>query len=197
MLLPGQIHLKKDPIMKRLVEKHPLKEGSASQNDLLLDLVEIVTSQQLSTKVATVIFKRFLALFPGKPDPDQVLKIDIAKLRSVGLSNSKANYIKNIAQAISSGAVRLAQFEELSDDEIKNDLIKIKGIGPWSAEMFLMFSMKRPDVFSIGDLGLRIAIEKLYSINRADQKAMLVLSENWRPHRTLACRYLWASLENI
>ncbi|OGD71075.1 hypothetical protein A3A84_00860 [Candidatus Collierbacteria bacterium RIFCSPLOWO2_01_FULL_50_23] len=185
----------KDPILSSLIEKHQLKEYWGGQNSLFLNLVEIITGQQLSMKVADTIFKRFLALFPAKPEPADVLEVPVEKLRSVGLSSSKANCVRNIAQAASTGALLLDRFEKFTDEEIKKELIKIKGIGPWSAEMFLMFSLKRPDVFSVGDLGLRTAIEKLYGIKRDNLKKIEVLSQNWRPHRTLASRLLWASLE--
>lgn len=189
------IHLKKDPVMRKLIAKHQIKEYWGGQNSLFLDLVEIVTGQQLSLKAADTIFKRFLALFPGKPKPNDVLEVPVEKLRSVGLSNSKANYVRNVAEAVSSGSLILDQFEKMTDEEIKKELVKIKGIGPWSAEMFLMFSLKRPDVFSVGDLGLRTAIEKLYGIKRDNLKRIEKLAESWRPHRTLASRLLWASLE--
>lgn len=193
----GHIHLQNDPVMKKLIAEHRIKEYWGGQNSLFLDLVEIITGQQLSMKAADTIFKRFLALFPDKPKHNDVLKVTIEQFRSVGLSNSKANCVHNIALAVSSGALPLHQLEKISDDEVKKELIKIKGIGPWSAEMFLMFSLKRTDVFSVGDLGLRTAIEKLYGISRSDDKAILALAENWRPHRTLASRLLWASLEKV
>ena len=181
--------------MRKLIAKHQIKEYYGGQNNRFLDLIEIVIGQQLSMKAADSILKRFLALFPAKPKPDDVQKVSVEKLRSVGLSNSKANYVKNIAQAISSGAIILDQLEKLTDDGIKKELIKIKGIGPWSAEMFLIFSLKRPDVFSVGDLGLRSAIEKLYGIKRDNLKEIEKLADSWRPHRSLASRLLWASLE--
>ncbi len=189
--------LSKDPILKGLFEKHQIKEYWGGQNSLFLDLVEVVTGQQLSIKAADTIFKRLLALFPKKPKPNDILTVTVEKLRSVGLSNSKASCVHNIARAVSSGSLLLDQFEKLADEEIKKELIKIKGIGPWSAEMFLMFSLKRPDVFSVGDLGLRSAIEKLYGIKRDDLKKIEKLAESWRPHRTLACRLLWTSLEKV
>ena len=185
----------KDPVMRGLIAKHQIKEYWGGQGDYFLDLVEIVTGQQLSLKAAGTILARFLALFPAKPKPDEVLAVTIETLRSVGLSNSKANYVRNIAQAVSSGALPLDQLEKQSDDEVKRELIKIKGIGPWSAEMFLIFSLKRPDVFSVGDLGLRNAIERLYGIKRNNLKQIEKLSLTWKPHRSLACRLLWASLE--
>jgi DNA-3-methyladenine glycosylase II len=193
----GQIYLKKDPVMRKLIVKHQIKEYYGGQNNYFLDLIEIVIGQQLSMKAADSILKRFLTLFPAKPKPDDVLKVSVEKLRAVGLSNSKANYVKNIAFAISSGALILDQLEKLADEEIKKELIKIKGIGPWSSEMFLIFSLKRPDVFSVGDLGLRSAIEKLYGIKRDDLKEIEKLADSWRPHRSLASRLLWASLDNV
>lgn len=196
MSTSGHTHFQKDPVMRKLLAKHQIKEYWGGQGNYFLDLIEIVTGQQLSMKVADTIFKRFLALFPDKPKHNDVSKVTIEQLRSVGLSNSKANYVHNIAGAASSG-LDLENLNQLSDDEIKKELIKIKGIGPWSAEMFLMFSLKRPDVFSVGDLGLRTAIERLYGIKRDDQKAILALAETWRPHRTLASRLLWASLEKV
>jgi len=195
--MTGKAILRKDPVMKQLITKHQIKEYYGGQNNHFLDLIEIVIGQQLSMKAADSILKRFLALFPAKPKPDDVLKVSVEKLRAVGLSNSKANYVKNIAQAISTGTLLLDQFEKLADEEIKKELIKIKGIGPWSAEMFLIFSLKRPDVFSVGDLGLRSAIEKLYGIKRDNLKEIEKLADSWHPHRSLACRYLWASLDNV
>lgn len=189
--------LQKDPVMKDLVDRHQLKEYYGGSGDHFLDLIEIITGQQLSMTVADKIFSRFISLFDSKsPLPAQVLDIPTERLRSVGLSGSKALYIQNIAQAVSSG-LDLGKLAHLSDEEIKNELIKIKGIGPWTAEMFLIFSLKRPDVFSVGDLGLRTAIERLYGIKCDDQKAILALAESWRPHRTLASRLLWSSLEKV
>lgn len=184
-----------DPIMKDLIDRHKLKEYYGGSSDHFLDLIEIITGQQLSMTVADKIFSRFVSLFDSKsPSPEQVLEISTEKLRSVGLSRSKALYIQNIAKTVTSG-LDLEELAQLSDEEIKNELVKIKGIGPWSVDMFLIFSLKRPDVFSVGDLGLRTAIEKLYGIKRNDKKAILTLAESWRPHRTLAARLLWSSLD--
>lgn len=195
--MTGETILRKDPVMRKLIAKHQLKEYYGGQNNHFLDLVEIVIGQQLSMKAADSILKRFLDIFPVKPKSDDILNLPADKLRSVGLSNSKALYVRNIASTIFSGTLILDQLKNLPDDEIKKELIKIKGIGPWSAEMFLIFSLKRPDVFSVGDLGLRSAIEKLYGIKRDNFKEIEKLAESWRPHRSLACRYLWASLDNI
>lgn len=199
--MTGITILRNDPVMRKLIAKHQIKEYYGGQNNHFLDLIEIVIGQQLSMKVASAIFNRFLNLYAkpsrsaGRPTPELVLATHADKLRAVGLSNSKVNYVKAIASAISSGILLLDQLKNLPDDDIKKELIKIKGIGPWSAEMFLIFSLKRPDVFSVGDLGLRSAIEKLYGISRDNLKAIEKLAESWRPHRSLACRLLWASLE--
>ena len=189
--------LKKDPVMRKLIAKHQIEEYWGGQNSLFLDLIEIITGQQLSMKAAKSIFDRFLAIFPSRPKAADVLLVSVEKLRAVGFSCSKVNYVRNVAEAVSSGELLLERFEKLADEEVKKELIKIKGIGPWSAEMFLMFSLKRPDVFSVGDLGLRTAIERLYGIKRDNLKQIEKLAETWRPHRTLASRLLWASLEKI
>lgn len=182
--------------MRKLISRHKIKEYWGGSGDYFLDLVEIITGQQLSMTAAKSIFNRFLSLYPQSATPESVLATLDEKLRSIGFSTSKVGYVKNIATAVSSG-LDLKNFDNLSDEEIIKELTKIKGIGPWSVEMFLIFSLKRPDVFSIGDLGLRTAIEKLYGLEREDKKAIMILAETWRPHRTLACRLLWASLEKI
>lgn len=182
--------------MRRLLEKYQTKEYWGRQNSLFLDLVEIITGQQLSMAAAKSIFNRFLALFEGNPTSEVVLATPDEKLRTIGFSSSKVKYVKNIAKEVSFG-LDLKKLAQLSDEEIKKELMKIKGIGPWSVEMFLIFSLKRPDIFSVGDLGLRTAIEKLYGISRDDKQAILTLAESWRPHRTLASRLLWSSLEKV
>ena len=153
--------------------------------------------QQLSIKVAKIINGRFLKLFENQnPTPEEVITIPHEIYRAQGLSNAKAKYIKNIAQAVIDKELLIENFDQMTDEEIKAQLVKIKGIGNWTAEMFLIFSMKRPDVFSLGDLGLRTAIEKLYGIKRDNLKKIEKLSKTWAPHRTLASRLLWSSLDN-
>lgn len=187
----------KDKILNQLRDQFQIKEYWGGRNDHFLDLVEIITGQQLSLKAAKSIFDRFLNLYSGAPTPTTVLDTPDEKLRAIGFSSSKVRYVKNIASAIVGGDLNLEVLDALSDDEIYQQLTKIKGLGPWSVEMFLIFSLKRPDVFSVGDLGLRTAIEKLYGISRDDKKTILALSDTWRPHRTLAARLLWASLEKV
>jgi len=197
MSQPYKVHLSRDPIMKALVEKHEIKHYWGGQPNYFLDLTEIVTGQQLSMKAADAIFKRLLALFPDKPTPQQILSLSIDQLRALGFSRPKGSYIHNIATAVVEGSLPVDQLDLLTDEEVAAKVTAIKGLGPWSAEMFLMFSLKRPDVFSVGDLGVRTAISRLYGIDREDKSRILVLSEQWRPFRTYACRYLWASLDSV
>ncbi len=160
------------------------------------ELIEAIINQQLSGKAADTIYKRFLALFKSTkfPKPEQILKLDVEKLRAAGMSYSKANYIKNIAQAFKNGQLNIKKIQAMPDEEVITELTKIKGVGKWTAEMILIFTLNRQDVFSLGDAGLRRAIKNLYGLT--DEKKILKLSENWKPNRSLACWYLWQSLNN-
>lgn len=162
-------------------------------------LADAIISQQLSGKAANTIIKRFKTLFPqGKfPLPAQVLAKSNEELRSVGVSGSKASYIKNLATAFEEGSLDFRQVNKKTDEEIIEMLVKVKGIGRWTAEMFLIFSLGRPDVFSFGDLGLRNAVKKLYGLRKdPSPKKLKQLSSRWQPYRTTASLYLWASLDN-
>lgn len=186
-----------DPVLLDLQKKFEIKEYWGGQENLFLDLIENIMGQQLSIKVAKIINGRFLNLFENKnPTPQEVIAIPHETYRAQGLSNAKARYVKNIAQAVIDKELLIENFAKMTDEEIKEQLVKIKGIGNWTAEMFLIFSLKRPDVFSLGDLGLRTAIEKLYDIKRDNLKEIEKLSKTWAPHRTLASRLLWSSLDN-
>jgi DNA-3-methyladenine glycosylase II len=197
MLDQAILHLSKDSILAPILTKYPLVEYSGGRGDYFLDLVEIVTGQQLSIKASDSIFKRFLGLFSSTlPSPDELLTIPTEQLRSVGLSAGKVKYIQNIALAIKEGSLPVDKFDLLPDEAVFKAVTSVKGLGPWSAEMFLMFSLRRPDIFSVGDLGIRTAIARLYGVDREDKQAIIKLSESWSPYRTYACRLLWASLEN-
>ena len=128
------------------------------------------------------------------PTPEQILKIDIEKLRSAGMSYSKAAYVKNIARAFKNRDLDIQILRKMSDEEAIETLTKIKGVGKWTAEMILIFTLNREDVFSVGDAGLRRAIKNLYGIT--NEKEILKLSETWKPKRSFACWYLWKSLNN-
>ena len=188
-------HRKKDPVMKSLIEKHgELK--LVWETDVWEDLVDSIISQQLSDKAAATIGKRFRALFGKKfPRPGRVLAITNEKIRACGLSWSKVSYIKNIAEAIETGKLVLEKLGDMENEEVMTELTKIKGVGQWTAEMTLMFSLFRPDVFSLGDAGLRAAVAKLYKVEKENLKEIARIAEKWRPHRSLAARYLWKSLE--
>lgn len=187
----------KDPILNKLVKKYKAPNNLKDRTEFLYEeLVESIIGQQLSGKAADTIFKRFLALYKGSkfPRPDELLKTDVEKLRSAGMSYSKASYIKNIALAFDKKQLDIKKLRKMTDEEIIKELTKIKGVGNWTAEMILIFTFKREDVFSLGDAGLRRAIKNLYKIEKdAD---ILKLAEKWKPKRSFACWYLWRSLEN-
>jgi len=185
-----------DPILQKLVKKYPAPKFEDRSDFLMRELIEHVVSQQLSVKAADTIFARFVSLFKNGdfPTAKEILEMEDEKIRSAGISFAKITYIKSVADAFVSDLIDIEKIRKQSDEEVMEELTQIKGIGQWTAEMILISTLKRPDVFSIGDLGLRNAITKLYGIT--DRKDMLRLSETWSPHRSTACWYLWRSLEN-
>ena len=189
------VQLSRDPVMKQLIEKYELP-GWDYEGDLMYELIDAIIGQQLSVKAAAAIRQRFYDLWPQKPTPAQILKKNDDELRALGFSYAKARYVKSICQAVIDKTVDFESLRGRSDEEIISELIKIKGVGRWTAEMFIMFSLGREDVFSLGDLGLRNAVAKLYGVERDDLKAIEKISEKWKPYRSLASRYLWKSLEN-
>lgn len=194
------LHLSKDPVMKQIVTKLELSERSKQNNNKLFrHVIEAIIGQQLSDKVATTIINRFIALFDpqGKKFPiaEQILKIPDEKIRFVGTSWAKVRYIKDFCLATKDGRINLKNIPTMNDEEVIGHLTKVKGIGKWTAEMILIFTLQRPDVFSLGDLGLRTAVAKLYKIERTNLKKIEKISLAWSPYRSLASRYLWKSLE--
>ena len=164
--------------------------------DYFIDLVDSIISQQLSGKAAATIFGRFKKLFTDEIiTAEKLLKISDEAIRAAGISYSKIKYIKGIAEKIVKKEFDLESLEKLSDEEVISELIKIKGIGKWTAEMFLMFTLLREDVFSAGDLGLKNAIVKHYKLKKITNEKLLQISKKWSPHRTIASRILWKSLE--
>lgn len=196
----AEMHLASvDPVLAELIKKYKLPPQKILRRSRFEALVEAIISQQLSVKAADTIFFCFVALFPNSkfPKPEEVFKLPISKFRKVGISNSKALYIKELCRSIISKELKLASLHKLDNEGVITELIKVKGIGRWTAEMFLMFTLRRPDVFSHGDLGLRNAIQRLYKIKGPPtEKQLRKITENWSPHRTTAARYLWRSLEN-
>lgn len=160
-------------------------------------LVREIVGQQLSTKVASVIFNRLLHLFPDEEvKPEVMVEIKDEELRSLGMSWGKVKYVKDLSAKVLDGSLHLGKLEEMSNQEVIDELVQVKGIGPWTAEMFLMFSLARPDVFSFGDLGLKNAIKKLYDVEEVSIEYMEKLSKKWSPYRTYAALILWESLDN-
>lgn len=160
-------------------------------------LCESIISQQISTKAGDAIWKRFCGLFPSNiVTPDHAITLSLEALRSIGLSTAKAKYILDLASKVSQNEIDLEQLPDLTDDEIMSILTKVKGIGPWTVEMFLMFTLGREDVFSVRDLGLKRGIQKIYAIhNDLTPDEMKRISLPWSPYRTYAALILWKSLE--
>lgn len=166
--------------------------------DYFLSLCREITSQQLADGAANAIFGRFLKLFPRqKVTARRLLNIPDEKLRGVGMAWAKVRSLKDLAQKVASREVRLDNLENLPEEAVRTELMKVKGIGPWTAEMFLMFALGREDVFSHGDLGLRKAIRKIYKVDGELTKEYAEkLSLRWSPYRTYACRVLWQSIDS-
>jgi len=191
-----------DPVMKRLVEEH----GALVREDLKRErpgdaygaLLRSIVGQQLSTKAAATIYRRMLDLFDGHaPTPKQLLAVDPDKIRAAGLSRPKISYLRDLAEHVERGELELERLEELRDEEVIEQLTAVKGIGEWSAHMFLMLHLGRPDVLPVGDQGIRNAIRAQYRLRKIpDAKRMEKIAKPWRPYRTLACLYLWSSLDN-
>jgi DNA-3-methyladenine glycosylase II len=191
-------HLKKvDKKLAKVIGKVPPFERTTGTGDYFFDLVDAIISQQLSIKAAATILKRFVALFPeSRVTPDAVLAMEASMIRDAGISFGKISYIKDLAKKTVESGILFEQFEIMTDQEIIDELTKVKGIGQWTAEMFLMFTMNRPDIFSYGDLGIRNAMKKLYGFEQEPTREEAEkIAEKWKPYRTLACRYLWKSLE--
>ena len=162
-------------------------------------LVRAIVGQQLSTKAARSIYGKLTALFGGRPPkPQEILDYDPEELRTaVGLSRAKASYLRSLAEHVLSGELELDKLDALPDDEVIAELVAVKGIGEWSAHMFLMFQLDRPDVLATGDLGVRRAIQIAYGLDALPSPAeMDAMAESWKPWRTVACRILWHSLDN-
>lgn len=193
--MPYIKHLSADkklaPVIKQ-VGRLQLKK----RNDVFLSLCGSIMSQQLSTKVAAIIHQRFNDLFDGKPTPEKIANISAPELKAIGLSNSKTDYIKNVAAFALTSGLGHAKLSKLSDEALIEYLTQIKGVGKWTAEMILMFTLAREDVFSYDDYGIQQAVIGLYGIRIKDKKKLkakiLKLSEGWKPYRTYACMYLWS-----
>ena len=188
-------HLIKDKRLKKIIElQEPYVLGK--QKNVYLHLCNSIMSQQLSTKVAAVFHQRFLNLYKEKnPTTVQIASTPFETLRSIGLSNAKANYVLNVCNFFIDEKITDAKLHKMENEELIKYLSQIKGVGQWTVEMILMFTLGREDIFAVDDLGIQQAICKLYKIDAVDKKTMkekmLLISAKWSPYRTYACRYLW------
>lgn len=175
------------------------REGRPDRDDHYGALVRSIVNQQLSVLAARAIYGRLTDRFGGRPPtPGEILAQDPEELRSaVGLSRAKVGFLRSLAEHVLSGELELERLDELDDDAVIAELVAVKGLGEWTSHMFLMFHLERPDVLAVGDLGIRRAIERAYRLDSLPEPAAIEeLAVPWRPYRTLACRYLWRSLEN-
>lgn len=188
-------HLSKDKKLKKIIEQQePLK--LRQRKNICLRLCASIMSQQLSTKVAEVIFKRFLELYGGEePAPQQIVATPFEKLRAIGLSNAKTNYVLNVAQFAIDNEIDDRKLKKMSNEEIIELLTQIKGVGKWTVEMLLMFTLGKEDVFAPDDYGIQVAMKKIYNLDDSNKKElrenMIKISKKWSPYRTYACMHLW------
>jgi 3-methyladenine DNA glycosylase/8-oxoguanine DNA glycosylase len=191
-------HLSKaDPKLGRIIKQvGPCRLHAFAPRDPFEALCMSIASQQLSTKAADTIFRRFCGLFPNrKPTPDVVMTLTDEEIRAVGFSRPKVMFIKDLAAHVHEGRLDLKRLKKHPDDEVMRQLVAVKGIGRWTAEIFLMFRLGRPDVFPADDLGLMNAVQRVYGLrNRPDAKKLRKMGEAWKPHRSVAAWYLWQSL---
>ena len=190
-----------DPVMAALVERiGPLDHAARRRgrpDDAYAALVRTIVGQQLSTKAARTIYARLVGLFgDNPPTPAELIAAEEADLRAAGLSRQKIGYLRDLAHRVHLGELELDILHELADEEVAARITAVKGLGQWSADMFLMFHLRRPDVLPVGDLGIRRAVEKAYGLPALPEADDLrTLAAPWRPWRTLACLYLWKLLD--
>jgi DNA-3-methyladenine glycosylase II len=188
-------HLSKDRKLKLIIRRQaPLK--LVRRKNIHLHLCGSIMSQQLSTKVADTLQKRFLRLFGGKgPTPDQILSTPVELLRTLGLSNAKASYMHNVARFAIEEGIDYKRLSKMDNEEVVVYLTRIKGVGRWTAEMLLMFTLGREDVFAVDDLGIQQSMKSIYKLDDTDKKRfrenLLTISQKWSPFRTYACLHLW------
>ena len=189
--------LRKDPILGEIIDKvgdYSLKKRTQH----FAVLVESIISQQLATNAAEAIFRRFRKIYPRFPTTAQILSTRKSKLRKAGLSGMKIDYLKDLARNIEEGRLDMKSLPKMSDDEVIEHLTQVKGIGRWTAEMFLIFSLGRQDVLPVHDLGLRKGVQMAFSLTELPKpKEVEKLGERWRPYRSIATWYLWKSLKKF
>jgi len=190
------IHLKKsDPVLRAIIDRVGpcrMEFGPAEFSSL----AEAIVYQQLNGKAAVTIFKRFATLAGEPLTPEGILKLSDDQLRGVGLSKQKSAYLKDLAAKTASGVLDFSRLQKLSDEEVIKHLTQVKGIGVWTAHMFLMFSLRRPNVLPTGDYGVQVAVKKHYKKRKLPKpKDMEKIARPWEPYRSVACWYMWRSLD--
>ena len=190
--------MKADPKLNLIIKRvGPCELHAVAPRDAFEALCMSIASQQLSVKAAATIFGRFCDLFPKrKPTPAGVMTLTDDQIRAAGFSRPKVSFIKDLAARVLDGRLDLKGLKKHSDDEVMEQLVAVKGIGRWTAEIFLMFRLGRPDILPADDLGLMNAVQRAYGLRkRPDAKKLRKMGEAWKPHRSVAAWYLWASLE--
>jgi DNA-3-methyladenine glycosylase II len=192
-----------DPVLAQIIDavgKLPsTRAGRPDPDDHYGALVRSIVGQQLSVLAARAIYGRLTERFGGRPPtPQELLADEPEELRAAaGLSRAKVGFLRSLAEHVQSGELELDRLDDLPDEQVIAELVAVKGLGEWTSHMFLMFHLERPDVLAVGDLGIRRAMERAYRLDGLPRPAeMEAIAEPWRPYRTLACRYLWRSLEN-
>ena len=190
--------VRRDPVLAALIRKHGACGLAAAQrSDHFSALVRAITGQQLSTKAAATIYARLIALMPAGVTPEALMSLTDEQMRAAGMSRQKIAYFRDLAQKTLNGALPLDSIDTLTDDEVIAALTQVKGIGRWSAEMFLIFRLHRPDVLPVDDLGIVTAMKNVYRLRkRPTADRMRRIGESWRPYRSVASWYLWRSLDN-
>jgi DNA-3-methyladenine glycosylase II len=193
-------HLQNDPFLAPLVARYGLCTIRPHHN-YYQELVDSIIGQQLSVKAARTIAQRFCALFGGTdfPSPEAILHKSIDELRTAGLSRGKAAYVRDLAQHVVEGTLRFDHLDTASNETVVRELTSVKGVGEWTAHMFLIFCMGRLDVLAVGDLGVRSGLQKLYTLNHLPSPQEVVTfakTNNWHPYESVACWYIWQSLDN-
>ena len=194
----GRLHLQKnDPVMKKLL-KSVGPFTARTKRDRFGTLVSSIISQQISVAAANTIKGRLVeAMAPGKIEPGSLLKHDVDSLRAIGVSRQKAGYVLELAKTVHGGELKLESIHRKDDEAVIAEMIQVKGIGRWTAQMFLMFSLGRLDVLPVDDLGIKNAIRDQYGLDGVpNAEAIETIAESWRPYATIACWYLWRSLES-
>ena len=191
-----------DETLARIIEERgPLDMAARRRgrpSDAYGTLLRSIVGQQLSTKAAATIYARVLDLFGGEtPSPQELLDADPEALRAAGLSGAKVRYVRSLAEHVLSGELELERLPDMGDEEVERELTAVKGLGQWTAHMFMIFHLRRPDVLPVGDLGVRRAVQIAYGFEALPSKEELeMLGERWAPYRSLASLYLWESLDN-